>query len=718
MSTALGLLGVVLLIAANGYFVAGEFAFVASRRAKFVERADEGDRRSKRALAVHKRLSFMLSGAQLGITVTSLVLGFIAEPALAGAIEPLLEAVGLPESATFGIAVTGAFILATVAQMVFGELAPKNLAIAKPEPVARALAPSTLLFMRVAGPLIRLFDGAANRLLRLLGIEPVDEIHGSVSTDELDFIVDSSAESGQLTRSQASLLERAIDFGELEASDAMVAWNRTTMINVGATAADLRDLMASNHSRFPVVDDDGKVVGLVHAKDLLGVPRDAYHDTPISSLVHDVLAVPEAAGLSVVLSELQSHSTEMAIVIDEYGGPAGVVTLEDLVEELVGEIEDEYDPTAPGEFVEVESGVWSIAATSRPDEIERYTGFELPDGEYDTVAGLVLDRLERLAEVGDKVVVDGMLIEVLDIEEFAITQVLLQLDPESGIAHDGRRRRRRCRRRTTRAGRMIAATDGLQVNWVALALAVVLLALNAFFVAAEFALLASRRSRIEQLAAEGSRRAKSALSGIRELTVMLAGAQLGITMCSLGLGAVAEPAVAQIIEGALGGVVSLSDTTLHVIGFTIGLSIVVFLHMVVGEMAPKSWAISDPESSALRLALPFRAFVRVFQPVIWVLNGLANLIVRMVGVEPQDERAMAHSPSDLLLLLDESAGHGDIDHARSCAAHPVARALRSHRRRCDDRTSRHRLDARHGNIGRRGARGPSHGSYPDRHPRR
>jgi CBS domain containing-hemolysin-like protein len=207
---------------------------------------------------------------------------------------------------------------------------------------------------------------------------------------------------------------------------------------------------------------------------------------------------------------------------------------------------------------------------------------------------------------------------------------------------------------------LIAAEEGIDVAWGALGLAVVLLALNGFFVAAEFALLASRRSRIEQLAAEGNRSAKSALVGIRELTLMLAGAQLGITMCSLGLGLVAEPAVAGIFEGALGSWFSLSDAWTHLIAFTLALSIVVFLHMVVGEMAPKSWAISHPESSAMKLARPFRAFVTVFRPVIWLMNHLANVVVKVVGVEPQDERAMAHSPGDLLLLLDESAGHGGL----------------------------------------------------------
>ena len=429
MLTAFGILGVLALIAANGYFVAGEFAFVASRRSQFVLKADEGDRRARRALAVHRRLSFMLSGAQLGITVTSLLLGFIAEPALARVIDPVLDALGVPDSATRGISLLIAFVLATGAQMVFGELAPKNLAIAKPEPVARAVGPSTWLYLKIFGPLIRLFDGAANGLLRLVGIEPVEELSGAVSTEELDLIVDSSAESGHLTPAQATLLERAIDFGDLEASDAMVPWNRVVTIEGSATGAVLRDMMSSTHSRFPVVDPEGEVEGIVHAKDLLGVARDAYETTTVSSMHHDLVAVPEAAGLDVVLGVLRDHSTEMALVIDEYGAPAGIVTLEDIVEELVGEIEDEYDPSEVGEQVEVDEGVWAVAATVRPDEIERTTGFDLPDGEYDTVAGLVLQRLERIAEPGDVVTVEGILIEVSEVDGYAIQRVLIRRDP-------------------------------------------------------------------------------------------------------------------------------------------------------------------------------------------------------------------------------------------------------------------------------------------------
>jgi CBS domain containing-hemolysin-like protein len=434
--TALGLFGVVALIAANGYFVAVEFSFVASRRGRFVEQAGEGDRRSKRAIAVHQRLSFMLSGAQLGITVTSLVLGFIAEPAIASVLAPLFEATGISESAASAVSLAVALLLATMAQMVFGELAPKNLAIARPEPVARRLAPSAWWFIRLAGPVIRLFDGAANRLLRLVGVEPVEELRGAVSPEELDIIVDTSAESGQLTVHQAQLLERAISFRDLEASDAMVPWNRVVTIGADATATDLRDLM-SIHSRFPVVDERDHVVGVVHAKDLLSLAPPDYHRTTVVSLAREMLAVPEAAELTDVLAALRAQATEMAIVIDEYGGPAGVVTLEDVVEELVGDIEDEYDPTAPGDHVEVAPGVWSVVATSRPDEIERIIGFELPEGEYDTIAGLVLDRLEHIPVVGESVLVDGVVIEVVALDGYTIERVQLCAAPPADDDTDG-----------------------------------------------------------------------------------------------------------------------------------------------------------------------------------------------------------------------------------------------------------------------------------------
>ena len=427
MLTILGLLAVVALIAANGYFVAAEFSFVAAKRGRLEDAAITGDRRSARAVRVHKRLSFMLSGAQLGITVTSLVVGFIAEPTLGRALEPVVGAVGVPEGARFGIALTAGFVLATAAQMIFGELAPKNLAIAKPEPIARALAGSTLVFMRLASPLIRLFDGSANRLLRTLGIEPIEELHGGVSVEELDLIVEESAGHGKLSVRQAALLERAIDFGTLHASAAMVPWNRVTTIRAHASCDVLREVMASAHSRFPVIGDDGAVIGLVHAKDLFDVADDDFATTAMATLARPALVMPETASLRSVLAALRREATEMAVVADEYGAPAGVVTLEDLVEELVGDIADEYDLAEP-RAVDHGDGSWTVPGSWRIDEIERVTGVMLPaDGAYDTVAGLVLTRLQRIPAPGDRAEVGAWQLEVASMDRWAITSV--RVDP-------------------------------------------------------------------------------------------------------------------------------------------------------------------------------------------------------------------------------------------------------------------------------------------------
>ncbi len=437
MLTALGLIAVAALIAANGYFVATEFSYVAAKRGRLQDAADTGDRKAGRAVRVHKRLSFMLSGAQLGITITSLVVGFIAEPTLGRALEPVVGAVGVPESATKGIALTVGFVVATGAQMVFGELAPKNLAIAKPEPVARAVAGSTLLFLRIASPLIRLFDGSANRLLRAVGIEPVEELHGGVSIEELDLIVEESAEHGKLSTRQAALVERAIDFGAMRASAAMVPWNRVATIHETASCADLQRLARSAHSRFPVVGHGGRVTGLVHTKDLLAIDDAAFATTPITGLVRPPLVVPEPTHLRTVLRVLRREATALAIVADEHGAPAGVITLEDLVEELVGDIVDEYDPALP-RSVDHGDGSHTVPGSWRIDEVERATGLHLPpEGPYDTVAGLVLTRLQRMPTLGDRVDVAGLELEVASMDEWAITEVRIVQPEREPEADDG-----------------------------------------------------------------------------------------------------------------------------------------------------------------------------------------------------------------------------------------------------------------------------------------
>lgn len=430
MLTALGVLAVLALIAANAWFVAAEFAYVATRRGRLVDAGEKGDRRAPHALEVLGRLSFMLSGAQLGITVTSLVVGFIAEPTLGAALQPVVGWFGVSEAARPGIALTVGFILATAAQMVFGELAPKNLAIARPEPVALSLARGIRVFLKAAGPVIRLFDGAANRLLRLIGIEPVEELHGGVHPEELPLIVDASSAAGSLSTSQADLVRRALEFRELDAREVMVPWNRVVTIGASASGSDLQDLLdESRHMRFPVVNEVGEVVAMVHAKDLLGIPVDRRHEVALTDLSRPVLAVPESADLHRVLAELRESASPMAIVVDEHGGTAGVLTIEDLVEELVGDIGDEFDVDEGPVLVALDDGAWRIPGDLRLHEVEREIGVEIPEGPYDTVAGFVMDKLGRIPDVGDQVEDAGLAAEVVEMDDRRVLTVDLRIQP-------------------------------------------------------------------------------------------------------------------------------------------------------------------------------------------------------------------------------------------------------------------------------------------------
>ena len=427
MGTAAGLLAILALILANGYFVAAEFAFVAVRKGRLEELAEEGNPRAPRALLVLRRLSFMLSGAQLGITVTSLVVGFIAEPVLGRALLPLFELAGLSGRAATGVALTVGFTLATTVQMIFGELAPKNLAIAEPERFALSLARSTYLYTRWAAPVIKLFDNSSNALLRAMGIEPVEELPTGVSADELEYIITESSRGGTLGTQTATLLNRALDFRSLRAVEAMVPRTQVDHLQADETGSVLRDLaVRTGHSRFPVVGgslDD--VVGFVQAKDLFRLDPDERATTPVRELMKPVLAVPESTQLGPLLGDMRASHSQIAVVVDEYGGTAGIVTLEDIVEELVGNIEDEYDPAEP-DVSALGDGTFLVPGSWRLDETERDTGIELPDGDYETVGGLVMERLGRMPDLGDVVEVRGAALSVEAMDGLAVGQVLLR----------------------------------------------------------------------------------------------------------------------------------------------------------------------------------------------------------------------------------------------------------------------------------------------------
>ncbi len=405
VSAALGVLAVILLTAATGYFVAQEFAYVAADRSALAEAAKRGDASARRALKVIGRLSFMLSGAQLGITMTTLVVGFIAKPALAELIEPLLDVAGVPAGATGAIALATGFVLATLVQMLLGELFPKNLALARAESLARALAASTLVYLTVAGPLIRFFDRAAERLLLAVGVEPVEELHSGATLEELADIIGKSHIAGHLPADLSGLLERALSFGDRTADEVMVPRPQVRTLPSTAPVSDLVTLIReTGHSVYPVygqeVDD---VIGVTGAREVADDALDPA--TPVGEIARPALLVPGSQPLYGVIEHMREAGEEFACVVDEYGGLAGILTFEDVAEELVGEIADETDARADAP-TSGPDGSWLVDAGMRIDEVGRLTGLDLPEGDaYDTLGGLAMAELRRLPSPGDRLTI-------------------------------------------------------------------------------------------------------------------------------------------------------------------------------------------------------------------------------------------------------------------------------------------------------------------------
>ncbi|MFI2634346.1 hemolysin family protein [Streptomyces collinus] len=403
----LGLLAVFVLTAGTGYFVAQEFAYVSADRLSLARDAEAGDRKAARALTVLERLSFMLSGAQLGITVTGLVVGFIAEPSVSALLKPALSGLGLPDAAVSGVSVVLAFVLATVVQMVLGELAPKNLAIAVPERLAKALAPSTLAYLKVVGPVVRVFDSAANKLLRKVGIEPVEELHHGATLEELGHLIGESHEQGALPKDTAALLDHALEFSERTLDEVMVPRVDAVFVRNDATAAEAVDLIAKHgHSNYPVLGDHpDDVSGVLGVAELMHLPADRLAGTTAGALARRPLLLPDTLPLPDAVTQMRERDDEFAVVLDEHGGVAGIVTYEDIAEELVGDIADESDTVT--EVAVADGGGWLVDAGRRLDEVAEITGIELPEEEdYDTVAGLIVDQLGRFPTIGDRLTVE------------------------------------------------------------------------------------------------------------------------------------------------------------------------------------------------------------------------------------------------------------------------------------------------------------------------
>jgi CBS domain containing-hemolysin-like protein len=420
-----------LLLVANGFFVGAEFALTAARRSRLEELAAQGDGASRTALLCIKELSFSLAGAQLGITIASLLLGFIAEPAVAVLIEDALGPLGLSETVLHSISFALALIVVVFLHMVVGEMAPKNMVIAQPDASARLLAPPFRLFINLLRPFIRALNSISNLTLRLFGVEPQDELAESHSAEDISALISESAREGLLGQVEHRLLSGAIGFGDKDAADVMVPRTEVDAVAADSTPADVeRVVLESGHSRLPVFASDiDHVLGFIHAKDLLRVDDSGRDKALARNLIRPMLVVPESRRLHALLFDMRRERRHFAVVIDEHGGTSGIVTIEDLLEELVGEIQDESDAAELG-IEYLSDRRFLVPGSLRIDEVADYVGVELPEGDYETVAGFVIDRLGRIPRRRDSVRHDGWRLRVRSMHRRRVVQVLIEPEAE------------------------------------------------------------------------------------------------------------------------------------------------------------------------------------------------------------------------------------------------------------------------------------------------
>ncbi|MBC9715174.1 HlyC/CorC family transporter [Streptomyces sp. TRM66268-LWL] len=429
MTEILLLLLALLLTLVCAVFVAAEFSLTTVERADLERAAEAGERGAAGALKAARRLIFQLSGAQLGITVTSLVIGMLAEPSLAVLLRGPLQAIGLGAAASSVATVLGV-VVSTVVLMVFGELVPKNWAISRPLAVAKVVAGPQRGFTAAFAPFIRHLNNTANRFVRRFGLEPAEELASARGPEELVALAQHSAAEGAIEADSAELFVRTLHLNELTAENVMTPRVDVRALEAHATAADAAHLChATGLSRFPVYRDSlDEVIGTVHIRDVLALAPQERAVTPVTALTTRPLLVPDSLPADRLLQRLRATRT-MAIVIDEYGGTAGVATVEDIVEEVVGEVRDEHDPIEvpdllPAPPTEDGRPTWEADGSVRIDELAAI-GLTVPDGPYETVAGLIATRLARIPAEGDQVEVDGWLLDVLDVGHHVAERVHL-----------------------------------------------------------------------------------------------------------------------------------------------------------------------------------------------------------------------------------------------------------------------------------------------------
>ncbi|MEU2792485.1 hemolysin family protein [Streptomyces sp. NPDC007100] len=423
MAEVLLLLVALALTLACAVFVAAEFSLTTVERSEVERAAEAGERGADSVLSAVRALAFQLSGAQLGITVTSLVIGMLAEPSLAALLRGPLAAAGLPRTVAPGVASALGVGVSTVVLMVVGELVPKNWAISRPLAVARVVAGPQRAFSAAFAPFIRHLNHSANRLVRRLGLEPAEELASSRSPAELVSLARYSAQEGALPADSAELFVRTLHLGELTAQNVMTPRVAVRALEARATAADAATLtLATGLSRFPVYRGSlDEVVGTVHIRDVLALAPDERAATGVAELAAEPVLVPETLPVDRLLDRLRTVRT-MAVVVDEYGGTAGIVTLEDIVEEIVGDVRDEHDPEEGPDLLRTGARSWEADGGVRLDGLAGI-GLEVPEGPYETLAGLLATRLGRIPENGDEVPVEGWALTVLKVRRHRAERV-------------------------------------------------------------------------------------------------------------------------------------------------------------------------------------------------------------------------------------------------------------------------------------------------------
>lgn len=424
-----GLFALVALTAGTFVFVAAEFALTTVERSTVdahVQRV--GDRRARQVQHARNTLSFQLSGAQVGITITTLLTGYVAQPAIIELVRPGVQALGLSASTVGAISLGVGLALATMMSMVFGELIPQNLAISRPLQTARQVAGVVNAFSVAFGWLISALNGTANWIVRRLGIEPAVDLRSARSPQELGSLVRSSAQHGTLDKGTATLLDRSLRFGERTAEELMTPRVRVKALRADAPVLALVDTARqTGFSRFPVYGGDlDDVRGVVHVKQAFALPAAQRAMIKVGSLASPVPTVPSSLDGDVLLERLRGQGLQVAIVVDEYGGTAGIVTLEDLVEEIVGDVRDEHDRLEVSRVRALDERSWLISGLLRADELADAVGFVMPEGDYETVAGLVLERLGRIPAVGDGIELDGWQLSVTRMDRRRIAELRLR----------------------------------------------------------------------------------------------------------------------------------------------------------------------------------------------------------------------------------------------------------------------------------------------------